>query len=175
MGRAIAPVPTIVPGVSSDSLQVRFFRAFARRHTRLLVRTRGRPSWSGPRLRFLVLETRGRHSGVTRSVVLLYMPDGEHFVVIASNYGGEQPPAWWLNLSAQPDALVHVSGRTIPVRARALAGEERAAMVARAVTYNRQWRGYLRTVQRELPIVRLEITAPTPAGPELTIRPSPRE
>jgi F420H(2)-dependent quinone reductase len=142
--------------VTTDTLQVRFFRAFARRHTRVLVRTRGRPSWSGPRLRFLVLETRGRHSGRQRSVVLLYMPDGEHFVVIASNYGGEQPPAWWLNLSADPEALVHVAGRTVPVRARALAGVEREDMLSRAVTYNRQWRGYAKTVRRDLPIVRLE-------------------
>jgi deazaflavin-dependent oxidoreductase (nitroreductase family) len=140
-------------------VQVRFFRAFAQRHTRLLVRTRGRPSWSGPRLRFLVLETRGHRSGLPRSVVLLYMPDGDAFVVIASNFGRERPPAWWTNLTACPEALVHVSGRTIPVRARALAGAERAAMVARAVVYNRQWRGYTRTVQRELPVVRLEPVA----------------
>lgn len=147
---------TSVAAVTTDSLQVRGFRAFARQHTRLLVRTRGRPSWSGPRLRFLVLETRGRRSGQPRSIVLLYMPDGADFVVIASNYGGERPPAWWLNLSADPGAVVQVSGRSVPVRARALAGAERDAMLARAVAYNRQWRGYARTVQRELPIVRLE-------------------
>jgi deazaflavin-dependent oxidoreductase (nitroreductase family) len=133
-----------VTTVAPDTLQVRFFRAFARRHTRLLVRTRGRPSWSGPRLRFLVL------------VVLLYMPDGDAFVVIASNYGSERPPAWWLNLDAYPDAVVHVGGRSIPVRARALDGAERQAMVVRAASYNKLWRGYTRTVQRELPIVRLE-------------------
>jgi deazaflavin-dependent oxidoreductase (nitroreductase family) len=148
--------------VTGDTPRVKFFRAFARRHTRLLVRTRGRPSWSGPRLRFLVLETRGRHSGQARSVVLLYMPDGEGYVVIASNYGGEQTPAWWLNVSAIPDARVHVGGRTVPVRARALAGEERVAMLARAVSYNRQWRGYARTMRRELPIVRLEPTTSAP-------------
>ena len=147
-----------VTAMSADTLQVRFFRAFAKRHTRLLVRTRGRPSWSGPRLRFLVLETRGRHSGLRRSVVLLYMPDGDGFVVIASNYGGERPPAWWMNLTTDPAAVVHVSGRSVPVRARALSGDERAAMLPRAAAYNGQWRGYLRTVQRELPIVRLERT-----------------
>lgn len=84
------------------------------------------------------------------------MPDGADFVVIASNYGGERPPAWWMNLTTDPDATVHVSGRSVPVRAQPLAGEERAAMLTRAVAYNRQWRGYARTVQRELPIVRLE-------------------
>jgi F420H(2)-dependent quinone reductase len=145
--------------VSVDTLQVRFFRAFAQSHTKLLVRTRGRPSWSGPRLRFLVLETRGRRSGQPRSVVLLYMPDGGSYIVIASNFGGERPPAWWTNLNADPDAVVHVSGRSIPVRARALAGAERDAMVTRAVSYNKQWRGYTQTVQRELPVVRLEPVA----------------
>ena len=150
--------------VSSETPQVRFFRAFARQHTRLLVRTRGRPSWSGPHLRFLVLETRGRRSGQPRRVVLLYMPDGEDFVVIASNYGGERAPAWWMNLSTDPDAIVHVSGRSVPVRARVLAGAERDAMLTRAVSYNRQWRGYTRTVQRELPIVRLERRPDTPTS-----------
>jgi hypothetical protein len=29
-------------------------------------------------------------------------------------------------------------------------------MLARAVAYNKQWRGYAETVQRELPVVRLE-------------------
>ena len=152
--------------VASDTLQVRFFRAFARGHTRVLVRTHGFPSWSGPRLRFLVLETRGRRSGLPRSVVLLYMPDGRDYVVIASNFGDEHPPAWWMNLRAQPEAVVHVSGRTIPVRARALAGEERDAMLERAVHYNRQWRGYTQNVQRDLPVLRLERVP-------LTIRPSP--
>jgi deazaflavin-dependent oxidoreductase (nitroreductase family) len=149
------------------TLQVRFYRAFARVHTPVLVRTRGRPSWSGPRLRFLVLETRGRRSDQARSVVLLYMPDEDGYVVIASNFGGEQPPAWWMNLLARPEAVVHVSGRSVPVRARALVGAERQAMVDRAADYNRQWRGYVHSVQRELPVVRLEPigAAPSPTSP----------
>ena len=89
------------------------------------------------------------------------MAQGEDFVVLASNFGGERPPAWWVNLIAQPEAVVHLSGRTIPVRARALAGTERAAMLSRAVAYNRQWRGYTHTMHRELPVVLMERTAPT--------------
>jgi deazaflavin-dependent oxidoreductase (nitroreductase family) len=84
------------------------------------------------------------------------MPDGDAHIVIASNYGGERPPAWWMNLSSQPEGVVHVSGRSIPVRARVLVGDERDAMLERAVVYNRQWRGYTRTVQRDLPVIRLE-------------------
>jgi deazaflavin-dependent oxidoreductase (nitroreductase family) len=84
------------------------------------------------------------------------MPDGDAFIVIASNYGGERPPGWWMNLSSLPEGIVHVSGRSIPVRARVLVGDERDAMLKRAVVYNRQWRGYTRSVQRELPVIRLE-------------------
>ena len=145
-----------------------FFKGFARWHTRLLVRTRGRPSRLGRQGTFLVLETTGRRSGQARSVVLLFMAEGDGFVVLASNYGQEHPPAWWRNLEAHPDAMVHLSGRSTPVRARALSGDERQAVVARAVQYNTQWRGYVETLRRELPVVLLE-----PASPGLTSRPSP--
>jgi hypothetical protein len=61
-----------------------------------------------------------------------------------------------VNLVADPAAVVHVSGHSIPVRTRALSGAERDAMVTRAVAYNGQWRRYIQSVQRELPVVRLE-------------------
>jgi deazaflavin-dependent oxidoreductase (nitroreductase family) len=139
-----------------SAFRTRAFKVFTRRHTRLLVRTRGRPSRTGLRLRFLVLETRSRRTGAPHQVVLLYMPAPTGLVVIASNFGAERPPGWWLNLEAASDALVHRSGRTTAVHARVLTGEERAATASRAVAYNSQWRRYLRTVQRELPIVLLE-------------------
>jgi len=154
--------------MAEHPLRDRFFRVFTRGHTWLLVRTRGRPSHSGPRLRFLVLETTGRRSGRPRPVVALYMRDADAFVVVASNFGQERPPAWWLNLTTRPEATVHVSGRSIPVRARALEGEERRAILPRVVAYNGLWREYVNTLQRELPIVRLERL---PAG--LTTPPSP--
>jgi deazaflavin-dependent oxidoreductase (nitroreductase family) len=143
----------------------RFFHVFTRGHTWLLARTRGRPSHVGPRLRFLVLETTGRRSGLPRRIVLLYMPDGDAFVVLASNFGQEHPPAWWRNLTANPDAVVHVAGRSIPVRARALDGEERQAILPRVVAYNGLWRGYVQNIRRDLPVVRLEGRPPAITSP----------
>lgn len=84
------------------------------------------------------------------------MPEGDDFVVLASNFGQEHPPAWWLNLQATPDAAVQVGGRRIPVRARELAGEERSSVLERAMSYNKQWRSYAISLQRLLPVVRLE-------------------
>jgi hypothetical protein len=56
---------------------------------------------------------------------LLYVPDGERFVVVGSNGGDDRPPAWWLNLQKQPAAQVQVGRRRHP-RQRA-SGERRGA------------------------------------------------
>jgi len=134
----------------------RFYRAFGKWHTRLLVRTNGRPEHLTPRLRCLVLETVGQKSGRHHRVALGYMPDGDAFVVLASNFGQDGPPAWWRNLQARPDAVVHVAGRLFNVRARELTGPERDAMIARAMTHNKQWRTYATAMRRTLPVIRLE-------------------
>jgi len=144
--------------VTARALQTRFFKAFARIHTPLMVRTRGWPSHTGHNKRFLVLATRGHRTKQVRKVVLLYMPDPGGYVVIASNFGGERPPAWWANLQSDPEAEVQVSGKVLSVRARVLDGSERDAVVARAVRYNGQWRRYFTTVERVLPVVLLEPT-----------------
>jgi deazaflavin-dependent oxidoreductase (nitroreductase family) len=152
--------PAVRLSATFDRLRTRAFKAFAKRHTRLLVRTKGRPSRTGWRIRFLVLETRSRRSGASHSIVLLYMPDPRGHIVMASNFGSEHPPGWWLNLEAHPEARVHLSGRTTEVRVRVLTGEERAEAAARGTRYNAQWRRYLTTLRREIPIVLLE-PAPT--------------
>jgi F420H(2)-dependent quinone reductase len=136
----------------------RYYMAFARAHTRLLFLTNGRPAYLTLRLRCLLLETSGRRTGAQRKVALLYMPEDEGYVVIASNFGRERPPAWWLNLETTGEATVIISGRRIPVRARELQGDERTAVLARATAYNKQWRSYASSLDRVLPVVRLEPT-----------------
>lgn len=89
------------------------------------------------------------------------MPDGEDFIVLASNFGQERPPAWWLNLRAAPDAVVLLRGRAVAVRARELDGDERTTVLARATAHNKQWRSYASSVRRTIPVVRLE-RAPAP-------------
>ena len=105
-----------------------------------------------------MLETTGRRSCQPRRVPLLYMPDGDAFVVAASNFGGEQPPAWWMNLQADPGAVVECRGQRLPVTARELSGDEREETLALAIAYSRQWREYAASLRRPLPIIRLERT-----------------
>jgi len=69
--------------------------------------------------------TTGRKSGRPRTIPLLYLPDGENLVVVASNGGTAGDPAWWLNLADDPEANVEVGGRKLRVRAEEAEGEER--------------------------------------------------
>lgn len=80
---------------------------------------------------YLRLKTVGRRSGVERAVILGYVDDGPNLVTLAMNGWADPEPAWWLNLRAQPDAIVELKGGTLrPVRARASEGEERERLWA---------------------------------------------
>lgn len=87
----------------------------------------------------LLLTTTGRRSGQPRTAPVVYLADGERFVVIGSNAGNDRVPAWALNLKASPRAEVEVGRRRIPVRARVAEGEERAELWRRA---NAQYAGF---------------------------------
>ncbi|MFU8871241.1 nitroreductase family deazaflavin-dependent oxidoreductase [Micromonospora sp. SL4-19] len=93
----------------------------------------------------LVITTIGRRSGKPRSNPLGYVPDGDAYVVIGSNWGQRHQPAWSLNLLARPTAKIDVRGRRIPVRAELINGEERERLFARLVA---QWPAYLTYVER---------------------------
>ena len=107
----------------------------------------------------IVLTTLGRRSGRSRSVVLQSFPDGESFIVVATNDGGATHPAWFLNLQSNPGADVEIGGQHMRVEAAVL-GEDEAAqwwrrIIERAPAYDR----YRRATNRIFPIVRL-----TPGG-----------
>lgn len=74
----------------------------------------------------LRLTTTGRRSGEPRSVILGYFEEGPNLFSIAMNGWGAAEPAWWLNLQAQPEAVVELAGGIRrEVLGRAAAGDER--------------------------------------------------
>jgi deazaflavin-dependent oxidoreductase (nitroreductase family) len=56
----------------------------------------------------LLLRTTGRRSGATRTNALVYARDGDDYLVVASNGGSDQPPAWLHNLRANPGVEIQV-------------------------------------------------------------------
>lgn len=105
----------------------------------------------------LLLRTVGRRTGQPRTAALLYVPEGDAFVVIASKGGAPNHPAWFHNLRAQPDVEIQVGRERIPVRARIAEGDERARLWARADAINEgQYTVYQGRTQRPIPVIVLE-------------------
>ncbi|MCX4473856.1 nitroreductase family deazaflavin-dependent oxidoreductase [Micromonospora sp. NBC_01655] len=108
----------------------------------------------------LVITTTGRRSGLPRSNPLLYVPDGDAYVVIGSNWGQQHQPGWAMNLLARPEAEVDVKGRRVAVRAEVATGAERDRLWTLLVTEWPAYRTYVeRAGGREIRVFRL-----VPAG-----------
>ena len=135
----------------------RDWRLFGRMHAKLYRAFGGRfVSKVGLGRTVLLLTTTGRKSGLQRTTPLIYMPAGDDLIVYASNGGKETPPAWWLNLQANPDAAVQIGRKAERVLARRATESEYAELWPKASTYNPHWRDYERDTKREIPLVILE-------------------
>lgn len=120
---------------------------------RVLGRVGGQP--------VLLLETIGRRTGRRRTTPMQYLADGDTFLVVASNAGAARPPAWYLNLRANPHARAEVGPRTVDVRAHESTGQERADLWQQLTDANRYLEPAARKAERELPIIALVPTKPT--------------
>ena len=116
---------------------------------RLGARVPGLPS-------ILLLVHVGARSGKRRTTPLVYMPDGDALLVVASKGGHPQDPAWMHNLRAHPDTEVQVGGKRLKVHARETTPDERRRLWPKAAAYNPHWGRYRKRTSREIPLVLLE-------------------
>ena len=98
---------------------------FGKKHVERYEATGGEEGhdWQGTTT--LILTTTGRRSGEQRPTPLIYQQHGDAYLVVASDGGADQPPAWYRNLEADPEVHVQVKADRFPARARdATAGGE---------------------------------------------------
>jgi deazaflavin-dependent oxidoreductase (nitroreductase family) len=103
-------------------------KAYGKLNVPLYRASRGRLFGKVGRAPVLLLTATGRRSGQARTAPVLYLTDGDRLIVIGSNAGHKNTPAWSLNLEANPDAEVEVGSERRKVRARVAEGEERGAL-----------------------------------------------
>lgn len=105
----------------------------------------------------LVLVTRGRKSGKPRSSPLLYFQfeGSSELIVVASNYGQDHHPAWYLNAAANPSVIVETESGRFAAEARITQGEERAALYDKVIAASPRYAGYRAGTDREIPVVAL--------------------
>lgn len=104
----------------------------------------------------LILFTRGRKSGEQRSHALIFREHGDAYLVVASNGGAVAPPAWFVNLEADPDVEVQVKGDRFAARARVATPAEKPEVWAKMTEVWPAYDEYQTKTDREIPVVVLE-------------------
>ena len=100
-----------------------------------------------------LLTTTGRRSGRLRTVPLVYVPDGDDLVVVASRGGMGSHPAWYLNLLADPGATVQVGAATRRVLARDAGQAERERLWPTLTAAYPHFDAYQLRTLRRIPVV----------------------
>ena len=105
----------------------------------------------------LILVTRGRKSGKPRSSPLMYFKfeGSDDLIIVASNYGQDHHPAWYLNATADPNVTVETKGETFEATARITGGKERANLFDKVATSNPRFARYRAATNRQIPVVAL--------------------
>jgi deazaflavin-dependent oxidoreductase (nitroreductase family) len=129
---------------------------YGKEHVKRYVETDGEEGhdWEGTQT--LILTTKGRKSGQSRSNPLIYQPYGDDLLVVASKGGDDQPPAWYLNLQDDPEVQVQVKGDRFQAHARTATPEEKPDMWRTMVSTWPAYDEYQQKTDREIPIVVLE-------------------
>jgi deazaflavin-dependent oxidoreductase (nitroreductase family) len=106
----------------------RFVGPYLRAHKYVYEKSAGRVGKHSNRVPALLLTTVGRRSGLPRSNGLTYCRDRGDIIVVASNGGSHRPPAWLLNLQANPEVTVRLGRTVVRATARVANPEERAQL-----------------------------------------------
>lgn len=155
-------------GVSSEKplgkpyppILVRLARLATAAHVALYRLTNGAIGGKAQHMPVLLLTTTGRKSGKHYTTPLVYLADGDCFIVVASNGGQAKLPNWWLNMRKSKQAQVEVGRKHLRVSVQEASGEERQRLWSRIIAYRAGHEAYQQRTPYPLPIVILHPEEP---------------
>ena len=100
---------------------------------------RGLARKMGP-MQQVLLTTIGRKSGRPHTVALGAVPEGDGWIVIASNGGAKVNPNWWLNMAANPNVTLQVNDQVIKARMQEITNPADRERIWNNVVAG--WKGY---------------------------------
>lgn len=156
------PPPSFPP---PGTLKAKLAYLIPRANIPVLRLSKGRFGGRQQNLPVLILHTVGRKTGKSRQTPLLYLQDGERYVIVASRGGSDAPPAWWLNLETTPRATIEINGSKQTATARQATAEEKAAYWPRLTAGYSFYADYQARTTREIAVIVLT-PVPQPAAPE---------
>jgi deazaflavin-dependent oxidoreductase (nitroreductase family) len=126
---------------------------FGAEHVRVYRETGGERGYDWRGTEILLLSTRGRNSGQTRTTPLIHRTDGERWVIVASKGGAPEHPSWFENLEADPSATIEVRDQEIPVTASVAEGAERERLWRQMTEVWPAYDEYQARTERQIPVV----------------------
>jgi deazaflavin-dependent oxidoreductase (nitroreductase family) len=103
----------------------------------------------------LLLHTVGARTGMPRVNPLMYMPDGDRYLIFASKAGADRNPDWYANLRAHPDVRIEVGDQILDVRAAELHGAERDEKFQQQAGMHEGFARYQQMTTRKIPVIAL--------------------
>ncbi|HEY5332180.1 MAG TPA: nitroreductase family deazaflavin-dependent oxidoreductase [Solirubrobacterales bacterium] len=131
---------------------------FGDQHVQRYIETDGEEGYDWRNdTKILLLFTKGRKSGEERANALIMEPDGDDYLIVASKGGADAPPAWFLNLEADPEAVeVQVKGDRFKARPRIATDDEKPRMWKKMTAAWPDYDAYQEKTDRVIPVVVLE-------------------
>lgn len=108
----------------------------------------------------VVFTIRGRKSGLLRRVPLMRVEHDGVYAAVASKGGAPEHPAWYGNITANPEVEVQDGTRHIDGVAREISGAEREEWWERAVAAFPPYAEYQTKTDRLIPVLLIEPTQP---------------
>ena len=103
----------------------------------------------------ILVHHRGAKSGVERVSPMVYFPDGDRMLIVASAAGSPKNPDWYHNLTAHPLVDVEVGTDTFPVVAEELPRVERDEKWKAITAYAPGFAEYQTKTSRVIPVFAL--------------------
>ena len=102
------------------------------------------------------LSTMGARSGEARTMPMTALFDSEKIILVASNFGRKNNPAWYYNLKAHPECEVEWKGKTGTYQARETLDDEYDKYWQFAVSNYEGYDKYKERAGRKIPVMVLE-------------------
>jgi deazaflavin-dependent oxidoreductase (nitroreductase family) len=104
----------------------------------------------------LLLHNVGAKSGTDFITPLVYLADGDNWVIFASKGGAPNNPGWYHNLKAQPVVSIEIGSDTVDVTAEEATGEERDRLYSIQEEQQPQFAEYAQKTDRKIPVIVLK-------------------
>ena len=101
----------------------------------------------------LLLHNVGAKSGTEFVTPLVYLPEGDDYVIFASKGGAPNNPGWYHNLKAGPNVSIEVGTEKLDVTATEATGAERDRLYGIQKEQQPQFAEYEQNTDRTIPVL----------------------